>query len=341
MSSTDRKDGNPSAAAQAEAAVWVARLHGPNRTGDVETGLRRWLAEDNEHLTAFEQLTDTWEQSVRLRRRPVEEVASWELTGFRLSFSRAALAIVATVVLAVAATVLYLHSNVISTGFGELRTLTLADRTRVHMNWNTSLVVHYDKALRQVRLESGEAFFHVAKDPRWPFVVTADGRRITALGTEFDVHVSHHKLTVTLVEGKVTVAPVAGPGKSGGGSRPGKTGAAAPRTYTLSPGERLSFSAATPPKIDRPRLAAVTAWERGQVVFDDTSLASAVAQMNRYSHVKILIADPAASAIRVSGVFGTGDSANFVAAVTKAYQLKATAYSDRYIILSAEPNSRK
>jgi transmembrane sensor len=47
----------PSAAARAEAVVWVARLHGPNRTGEVEAGLRRWLADDPEHAAAFEQVT--------------------------------------------------------------------------------------------------------------------------------------------------------------------------------------------------------------------------------------------------------------------------------------------
>ena len=87
----DAKDRKPSAAARAEAAAWVARLHGPNRTQEVEAGLRRWLADDPEHAAAFELLTDTWEKSARLRRRPIEQVATWERRGLRISFARAAL----------------------------------------------------------------------------------------------------------------------------------------------------------------------------------------------------------------------------------------------------------
>jgi transmembrane sensor len=139
------KSVKPSAAVRAEAAAWVARLHGPNRTPHVEAGLRRWLADDPEHAAAFELLTDTWEKSARLRRRPLEQVASWEGPGFRISFPRAALAAAATVVLAILATIFYLHTDAVTTGVGELRTLTLDDGSRVHLNTDTRVRVHYDK----------------------------------------------------------------------------------------------------------------------------------------------------------------------------------------------------
>ena len=54
MSTRDAKNPRPSAAARAEAAAWVARLHGPNRTPEVEAGLRRWLADNPEHAEAFD-----------------------------------------------------------------------------------------------------------------------------------------------------------------------------------------------------------------------------------------------------------------------------------------------
>src|ERR1700686_3536223 len=93
MESNSKK--KPSAVARAEAAAWIARLHGPNRTPEVEAGLRRWMAEDPERAAAFELLTDTWEKSAQLRRHPLEQVASWQWPGFRISLSGAALATVA------------------------------------------------------------------------------------------------------------------------------------------------------------------------------------------------------------------------------------------------------
>src|ERR1700760_105520 len=96
------------AAIRAEAAAWIARLQGPNRTPEVEDGLRRWLADSSEHSVAFEKLTETWEKSARLVRRPAERLSSWNLAGFRISFSGAALALAACFAGAIIATVLYL-----------------------------------------------------------------------------------------------------------------------------------------------------------------------------------------------------------------------------------------
>jgi len=335
----------PSHAARAEAAAWVARLHGPNRTLQVEAGLRRWLAEDPEHAAAFELLTDTWERSAHLRRRPMEHVVSWERPGFRISFSRAALATAATFVLAVLITVHYLHTDAVTTGVGELRVITLDDGTRVHMNTATRVRVHYDKQFRRVSLERGEALFEVAKRPDWPFVVTAGGRQVRAVGTEFVVRQDDHDTTVTLVEGRVTVSPAAVssgagfPGKSGSAEQPVGGAPAAAQThqaeiFTLAPGERLTFAGAGTPKIDRPELERVTAWERGQVVLDNTALADAVAEMNRYSRKKILINDPALAGIRVSGIFQAGDSAYFVQALMRAYNIKVLHQSDEIVLVA-------
>src|SRR5687768_6320309 len=48
---------DPSPAEFAEAAAWVARLHGPNRSLKVERGLRRWLDAGSTHAAAFEAMT--------------------------------------------------------------------------------------------------------------------------------------------------------------------------------------------------------------------------------------------------------------------------------------------
>lgn len=332
----------PSAAARADAAVWVARLHGPNRTKEVEAGLRRWLADDPQHPAAFEMMTETWEKSARLRRRPIEKVASWEAVGFRLRFSYAASAIVSTAVVAVIGTLFYLHTDVIATGIGEFRTLTLQDGTRVFMDSSTRLSVHYEKAQRQVRLVSGEAFFEVTKNPRRPFIVRASGHLIRDLGTEFDVRSDAQGLAVTLVEGKVTVSPLsAGPdggalGDASGNFSPPTLLPPQPRAIALSAGERLTFTSTGVSRIDHPPLGIVTAWERGQVVLDNTSLADAVAEMNRYSHQKIVLQDAAASGIRVSGVFQAGDSQNFAAAVARTYHMRASPHGEAIILAPSD-----
>ena len=345
MSMQGLKSVKPSAAVRAEAAAWVARLHGPNRTPHVEAGLRRWLADDPEHAAAFELLTDTWEKSARLRRRPLEQVASWERPGFRISFPRAALAAAATVVLAVLATVFYLHTDAVTTGVGELRTLTLDDGSRVHLNTDTRIRVYYDKQTRHVSLERGEALFEVAKRPDWPFIVTAGGREIKALGTEFVVRRDRKRLSVMLMEGKVTVSPVE---LQGGATQASSLGAThgtegqskgsppETETFTLVPGDRVTFVGSATPTLDRPAPERITAWLRGEVALDNTSLADAVAEMNRYSHQRIVADDPELAAIRVSGIFKAGDLVNFAQAVTRMYHVKVLNQQDKIVLMAGE-----
>jgi transmembrane sensor len=308
----------------------------------VEVGLRRWLQDDPEHARAFELLTDTWEKSARLQRRPLERLASLERAGFRMSFSRAAFAMAVTVAFAVIGTIIYLHSDAVTTDVGELRTLTLEDGTRVHLNTNTRLLVRYDEQQRSLRLEGGEALFEVAKDPARPFVVAADGRQIRALGTEFVVRDDVHELAVTLVEGKVVVSPL--PLAAAVSSLPTAGEPAAPASpgqgaFTLLPGERLTFIPTASPKIDRPALERVTAWQRGQVALDNTALTDAAAEMNRYSRRHIVIDDPRVAAIHVSGIFQAGDSDNFAQAVAATYPLQVI-HQGRRIELRFPPASR-
>jgi transmembrane sensor len=319
------------AAVRAEAAAWIARLQGPNRSAEVEDGLRRWLGDNPEHAAAFERLTETWEKSTRLWRRPAERVANWNLAGFRIRFSQAALAMTMCCMCAIIATVLYLHSDAITTDIGELRTVTLEDGTRVHLNTATRVRVHYDQGHRGVALEKGEAVFEVAHRADWPFVVTAAGRQIRALGTQFVVRSDARDLIVTLIQGKVDVSPVpAAPvvtavATSGPVSQPaGASAAPQVERFTLTPGERLTFAQAKSPQIDWPSLNGITAWERGQVTFDDIPLAAAAGELNRYSRRRIVLADPAIAAIHVSGVFATGDSASFSQAVAQAFHLKVS-----------------
>lgn len=332
----------PSASARAEAAAWVARLHGPNRTKEVEAGLRHWLADDPQNPVAFELMTETWDTAARLQRRPIERITSWEIVGFRLSFSRAAIVLLATAACAVFGTLFYLHSDGITTGIGELRTIRLQDGTRIFMDSNTQLLVRYGKAQRQVRLVRGEAFFEVTKNPDRPFIVKADGHVIKDLGTEFDVLSDPHRFAVTLVEGKVTVSPLS---ERDGGKPPmastGPSRSATPlsnraQTFTLSAGERLTFSSNGVPKLDRPPVEIVTAWERGQVVFDNTSLSDAVSQMNRYSRQKLVLEGSSGSGIRVSGLFQAGDSQNFAAAVAKTYHIRVSQRDGAIVLTPSE-----
>lgn len=315
----------------ADAAAWLTSLQDPERTSAVEEGFRLWLAEHPDHATAFELAMETWERSARLYRRPAERVASWNRTGFHLNFVRVATAMAAVAAVAVLGTVFYLKNGAVTTDIGEQRTLTLEDGTRVVLNTGTRVTVDYDGRQRHVNLKNGEALFDVARNaPNRPFVVTAGDRRITALGTSFIVRSEDRSLSVTLMNGKVSVAPES---TATATDAPSRTQVS---RLILEPGQRVTFAEGRAPKLDTPELDKVTAWQHGQVAFDNTPLPEAIGELNRYSTEKLAIERPEAGNIRVSGVFRAGDNASFARAMAETYQLQWTSSSHR-ILLSGVP----
>ena len=325
----------PSAAACADAAAWIARLHGESRTANVEAGFQRWLAASAEHRAAFEMANDIWGGVERLPKTPAPTRAAHARFGLVLTPARALAACAALVLLVAGAW--FLRDTGLSTRAGELRTLTLEDGTHVFLNTTSRMHVRYDRATRRVELDEGEAFFEVAKRVDWPFVVIAGGRQVVARGTSFLVRRDDERIAVTLVEGKVTVAPageaVAQPSRASQSVPP----ADSKDHLTLSPGQRVTFAGRDTPKLDQPSLEGVTAWQRGQVVLDHTPLADAATEMNRYSNTTITIEDAAARRATVTGIFRTGDSEYFAQAVSETYHLRI-ASRGREIILSGAPS---
>lgn len=314
----------PSAQLRREAAVWIARLHSPERDERVDAGLRRWLNESAEHRAAFEQANELWEATARLpaslvpRNPPVPPratpAASWMKVGFAMTF----------IALIGAFTLLMYKDGSLSTGVGEQRILTLEDGSRISLNTATRLTIDYDGQARRVKLTAGEALFEVAKRPDWPFIVTAANRTITALGTAFVVRRGQDDLAVTLVEGKIAVDSV-------------QPVAQAPVLKIATPGQRVTYSAGADARVDHPNVDSLTAWRRGQVVLESTRLADAVAEMNRYSTVRLSLEGEGAGDVRISGVFRAGDSDLFARAIAETYHLSVTEQNGT-IVLSGVPS---
>ena len=254
----------PSAADCAEAAAWIAKLHGEERTAKVEAGFRRWLAASAAHRVAAEMASDIWTAAERLPKSPSPPIVRLGPASAVLTLPRA-LAAAVLVVLIVGALYFYRSDPGIETRLGEQRSVTLDDGTRIALNTATRIHVQYDKSLRRVQLDRGEALFEVARNPEWPFVVSAGGRDVVARGTSFLVRREAHSVAVTLVEGKVTVSPNqdvsdVNPEAPGGVAPEGASPRSASRasTFALAPGQRLTFVSSAAPQLDTPPLDKVT-----------------------------------------------------------------------------------
>jgi transmembrane sensor len=319
---------------RAQAAVWVTDLHGPDRNPELEAGVRRWLAEDPRHAHAFELATEAWQ----LSGNPI----TWDSLPVRRSFfaanpthrrARHSLAAAAALAILVAATFYVLRDPAISTGSAEQRTVDLADGTQLTLNANSRVLVAYTENLRKLTLTRGEALFNVAHDTHRPFEVIIGERKVIALGTRFEVRreeANKGNFTVTLIEGRVAVEPLSAPDAL---QVPTELPAKLMRGITLlTPGQRLHLTTNSPDAIDTPPIEKVTAWQRGQLIVEDTSIRDAAKEFNRYGKRRLTVDSSVPDTIHVGGVFRIGDPDSFAHAMANAHQLHLAETSNQIIL---------
>ncbi len=324
----------------AEAATWVARLHGPDRTRAMELECLAWQAKSAANRHAFERCTEVWMEVPNAaraagyvptpRRAPGGVGRAGE--GSRRVIALATLGVLALGIAGLGTWALWPGDTEYRTAVGEAQTVVLSDGTRMSLNTDTRVRVAFRPERRAVHVASGEVAFEVAKDAARPFVVRAAGSEVEALGTSFSVRLTPpggdtgERLSVTLVEGQVALRPAAG----------GDGRSVAPaQAVVMRPGERVQLdkapgAAATRQQLDHPRIDQVTAWQRNEVVFERTSLRDAVAEMNRYSRTPIVLADTGGLSERlISGAYRTGDNAGFARAVAAVHGLAVHERQDR------------
>ncbi len=182
----------------------------------------------------------------------------------------------------------------------------LADGSTLELNTASAARVQFTAAERRVELESGEAHFEVAHDTARPFVVSAGGVAVRAVGTAFNVRFVSGAVEVTVTEGKVEVERVDPNALSAG---PTLIAANQRLALLLSP-------AATPAPVIEPLapgdVRAVLAWQRRVTDFSDTPLAEVAARFNRHNTLQLVIGDSALGTRRIGGIFALDDVEAFV-----------------------------
>lgn len=305
------------------AAAWFARLRADDVSERECEQFQRWLADDSHHRSAYERLEGMWsslgahagrpEIGKALHESEVLQRRSAAVQGLRRRHAPAWFAVAALLVVALAGGWLAWRAQqpevrTYATGVGEERTLMLEDGSRVTMDTDTRLSASFSAKSRRLVLEKGRAFFHVAKDAGRPFLVTAQGGVVQAVGTRFDVYEHDDVVEVILVEGCVEVTPEGGP--QGPRARP----------TTMTAGQRLLMGKTyATPVIESANTGTAVAWLSGKLVFNDTPLPAALAQFNRYSISKIVIGDAVVGRLHVSGVFRADDSHAFIDALRSSY----------------------
>lgn len=310
-----------------------------------------WLASDSGNAALFDEAVALWggiedqagaPEMVVLRGEALESARQANMTRWarrRRNFTPRAVAIAAALLIAVFAGVWSMQMpQTYRTGVGERQVVVLADGSTVSLDADSLVAVRYTHARRELALKRGRARFSVAKNPLRPFTVTAAGKTVVAVGTEFSVERLGHQVRVILYEGKISVlgqsSPLAAPTAVPIGQ------ARKPADLVLKPGGELIMADTAPvAEIEPADLSRSLSWEGGQLVFRNEPLSTAVERVNRYARHKIRLGDAAAGQVLVSGVFAAGDTEAFVDGVTAVFPVKAEPRNDG-IVLSADENRR-
>jgi transmembrane sensor len=109
----------------------------------------------------------------------------------------------------------------------------------------------------------------------------------------------------------------------------------------LDVGEQLVISRSAAPSVTRVNVDRATAWQNGQLVFDNERLSTVVARVSRYGPRPIVIGDEQTASLRISGVFHEGDVDGFVSTIVRYLPVRAQEARDGSIrISSGKPEER-
>jgi len=209
----------------------------------------------------------------------------------------------------------------ISTPMGSRTHVILPDGSEVWLNAGTTL--KYPETFSTVQRDlylSGEAYFKVTSNKKWPFVVHTSDINIKALGTQFNVtaYPNDKKIVTTLVEGIVKIEE----------NHSDKE----PVTYTLKPNSKLSYTkvkaestiktGAAQPKLNQNKIASpsesekqeefvinenvntqlTTSWKDPRWIIKGANLEDLVLLLERRFDVKINLNTKDISSYKFSGI---------------------------------------
>jgi transmembrane sensor len=237
-----------------------------------------------------------------------------------------------------------------ATDTGQQMQITLPDGSQVTLGARSRLTVAYTTHSRNLHLEYGEAFFSVHKDHAWPFRVLVLNDVVTAVGTQFDVRAIRDRIDVSVADGIVQVnanTPVSPPLDLTNSSRQGERfGSARLLLADIRRGESLSFvsrrgddALASPVVIHiDPRKAAQ--WRDGWLIYRDAPLRDVLADVGRYSHRRIDVADPAAITQRFTGAVYKDSIPEWLQSLPNGFPVSVTERSSDFVVAPRRVLSR-
>ena len=310
-----------------EAYEWHLLLCSSEATGEDRSSFERWRTADPRHDDAYDRAVSVWAALGKLdagdldadvlRRPAVDSIAErlarlfgplpllprWQLLaggGATLVAGAMLLAWWAGSVRAPETAERAVVTEY-ATNVGELRSLSLADGSVATLGAATRLRVAMSSGERRISLSRGAAIFNVFPDAARPFSVDAGTVTATALGTLFEVRVNGDVVRVAVDEGRVEVA------------KPYMIAGRASSMLTrneLAAGQSITaVEALNADPVATLDDGAFGAWREGRLDYEGATLRELIADANRYSRRRIVLAGDTAAfdEMRVTAFFDGRD----------------------------------
>lgn len=295
-----------------EAAAWAVRIDNGLSDVDRET-LEEWLRHDPRHVGALVRAQAVWVSIDHVgalqagARKPQPMPARRPLIRY---FG----ALAATLFVGLISVSLYEHYlGRYASDRGEIRTVMLEDGSRVVLDSDSTIKVHFSAKERSIDLLSGEATFKVAHNKAWPFVVRARDLAVRAVGTSFAVSLQPSQVSVTVAEGIVEIKDT---------ERKSLTvKRLLQRNNMLIAPMGGNFREA---KLAPTEVARRLSWQEGLLVFNGENLAQAAAEVNRYATEPVVIDDDRLGARAFVGSFHVGNSKAFADSAAAAFDARVS-----------------
>jgi transmembrane sensor len=331
------------AAADAEAAAWVARFDGGDVSAKDQAAFQEWLNRSPLHRDAIAAYGNLWSEFDTLKSlihtgEAALPAAAHDSFPVMLERAKPWLAACAAAVIAATGGAVLLHPlhprpqllakarnrelaglfqtaarSSYETAVGGQKRITLADGTLVILNTNSRLDVDFTGKGRDVHLMRGEAYFEVVHNKTRPFTVTADNYVVRDIGTAFDVHLSKAGLVeVGVTKGSVEVRPARDTGQD-------KSLGVIVAGHDIVLGEKVE----RPEAVSGADMGRKLAWRQGQLIYTGQPLGEVLADISRYSSIKIELADPALADLPVGGAFRTDQIEAIFAALENNFGIHA------------------
>ncbi len=187
------------------------------------------------------------------------------------------------------------------------RSQVLPDGSMMDINIGSNVAVRFTAGERRITLNEGEAHFQVAPDTARPFIVTAGGVSVRAVGTAFNVRLASEKVDVLVVEGTIELTRPDAPVPSD---------VRAPSL--LHAGERTQVSRDDPAvrpmieHVDERTVRDILTWQNSMTSFSDVPLREVVIRFNRRNMTQLVVEDADLGERKIGGVFALDQVDAFV-----------------------------